>query len=187
MCHAASANGAAHTSLGHRPRDRKRWYQTRPWRYRSDGMPQSLACVLIHLVFSTKQRAPFLTKSLRPGVHAYLATVARNAGCECFRVGGTEDHVHLAIRLRRTISVAHLVEELKTSSSKWVKTQSPELAGFSWQRGYGVFSIAYEGLEELLSYIDNQVERHRLSSFQVEYLSMLGANGVEYDERYVWE
>src|SRR3990172_3953306 len=102
-------------------------------------MPQSLDSVLLHAVFSTKDREPFLAPSVRDALHAYLATVARNAGCECYRAGGTADHVHLALRLTRTITIASLVEGLKTSSSKWLKSQSPDLSGFAWQRGYGVF------------------------------------------------
>ena len=113
------------------------------------SMSQSLSCVLIHLVFSTKDRAPVLDFSVRPALNAYLATVARNLGCECFRVGGAADHVHLAIRIFRTITTARLVEELKTSSSKWLKTQSAALTGFAWQGGYGAFSIGPASLEAL--------------------------------------
>jgi len=98
------------------------------------AMPQSLSFLLVHIVFSTKDRAPLLDATVRPALHAYLATVARGAECECYRVGGVADHVHLAIRLSRTLTTAKLVEELKTSSSKWLKTQSPALSGFSWQR-----------------------------------------------------
>jgi REP element-mobilizing transposase RayT len=91
-------------------------------------MPQSLSYLL---VFSTKDRAPILDASVRPALHAYLATVVRNAGCECYRVGGVADHVHLAVRISRTITIAQLIEELKTSSSKWLKTQAPDLAHFA--------------------------------------------------------
>lgn len=94
-------------------------------------MPQSLSLVIVHVVFSTKERRPFLDLDTRPKLHAYLATVARNVGCEAFRVGGVADHVHLAIRLSRTITIADLIETLKTSSSKWVKTQSADLATFA--------------------------------------------------------
>ena len=85
-------------------------------------MPQSLAFLLVHVIFSTKDRAPVLDASVRPALYAYLATVARNAKCECYRVGGVADHVHLAVRLSRTTNVAELVEQLKSSSSKWLKT-----------------------------------------------------------------
>ena len=91
-------------------------------------MPQSLSYLLTHIVFSTKDRAPVLTETVRPAPFAYLATVSRNADCECFRVGAVADHVHLAVRMSRTITMAKLIEELKTSSSKWLKTQSPDLA-----------------------------------------------------------
>ena len=88
-------------------------------------MPQSLSYLLTHIVFSTKDRAPVLYVAVRPALHAYLATVARNVDCECFRVGGVADHVHLAVRLSRTITMAQLIEELKTSSSNWLKTNRP--------------------------------------------------------------
>jgi putative transposase len=150
-------------------------------------MPQSLSYLLTHIVFSTKDRAPVLDATVRPALHAYLATVARNVDCECFRVGGVADHVHLAIRLSRTITMAHLIEELKTSSSKWLKTQSPALAAFAWQRGYGAFSVGPSDLNALLHYIDTQEEHHRTRTFQDEYRTFLTKYGIAYDERYVWD
>ncbi|NJO56336.1 MAG: IS200/IS605 family transposase [Rhodospirillales bacterium] len=150
-------------------------------------MPQSLSFLLIHIVFSTKDRAAVLDATLRPALHAYLATVARNADCECFRVGGIEDHVHLAIRLPRTLTVSKLVQDLKTASSKWLKTQSPALAGFAWQRGYGAFSVGPTDLEALQRYIETQDEHHRTRTFQDEYRAFLRKYGVEFDERYVWD
>ncbi|MCO5051523.1 MAG: IS200/IS605 family transposase [Verrucomicrobiae bacterium] len=150
-------------------------------------MPQSLSFLLIHVVFSTKDRALFLDAEIRPAAHAYLATVARNADCECFRVGGVADHVHLAIRLARTITVADLVERLKTSSSKWLKTQSLALTAFAWQRGYGAFSVGPADRDALFRYIDGQEEHHRTRTFQEEYRAFLKKYGVEYDERYVWD
>ena len=127
-----------------------------------------------------------LDSSLWPALHGYLATVARNLGCECYRVGGVADHVHLAIRISRTITTAQLVEELKTSSSKWLKTQSPASRGFAWQGGYGAFSIGPSNLEALTRYIDEQEKHHRTRTFQQEYRKFLERYGVDYDERYVW-
>jgi REP element-mobilizing transposase RayT len=150
-------------------------------------MPQSLSFLLVHVVFSTKDRAPVLGDSIRPALHAYLATVSRNADCECYRVGGVADHVHLAMRQSRTITMAKLIEELKTSSSKWLKTQSPELASFAWQHGYGAFSVRPTDLEALRHYIDSQKEHHRKRTFQEEYRAFLAKYGIEYDERYVWD
>jgi REP element-mobilizing transposase RayT len=150
-------------------------------------MPQSLANVIIHLVFSTKDRATLLSSAIRPNLHAYLATVVRTTGCECPRIGGTADHVHLAVRLSRMITIAQLVEEVKTSSSKWLKSQAPSLAIFAWQRGYGVFSTNPADLETLLAYIDHQEEHHLTRTFQDEYRAFLVKYGVAYDERYVWD
>ena len=102
-------------------------------------------------------------------------------------MGGTGDHVHLAIRLSRTTTIAGLVEELKTSSSKWLKMQRPELRRFAWQRGYGAFSVGQNELEDLVTYVANQEEHHKVRTFQEEYLALLKKYGVQYDERYVWD
>ena len=150
-------------------------------------MPQSLSLVLVHLLFSTKDRYPYLAAGVRPSLFSYLATVARNQGHECYRVGGVADHVRLAIRLSRTVTVAALVEELKTSSSKWLKTQSPEHVTFAWQRGYGAFSVGSADSGALLAYIDAQEEHHRTRSFQEEYRAFLAKYGIQFDERYVWD
>jgi len=150
-------------------------------------MPQSLSYLLTHIVFSTKDRAPALDSTVRSALHAYLATVSRNVDCECYRVGGIADHVHLAIRLSRTLAMAKLIEELKTSSSKWLKTQSPALASFAWQRGYGAFSVGPLDRDALFHYIDNQEEHHRTRTFQEEYRAFLTKYGVVFDERYVWD
>ena len=104
-------------------------------------------------VYKRQDRTPIADKTILPSLHAYLATVARNAGCDCYRAGGVADHVHLAIRISRTITVAQLVEELKTSSSRWLKTQSLALAHFAWQNGYGAFSVSPPDLEALKHYI----------------------------------
>jgi REP element-mobilizing transposase RayT len=150
-------------------------------------MPQSLDNIILHIVFGTKDRMALLTPAVRPALHAYLATVVRHAGCECPRAGGAEDHVHLAVRLSRTITVATLVEEAKTSSSKWLKTQAPEFAGFAWQRGYAVFSVGPSDLDALVAYIDGQEEHHRDQTFRDEYRAVLAKHDVAYDERYMWD
>lgn len=150
-------------------------------------MPQSLSLNLVHLVFSTKDRMPLITSDVLPNLHAYLAKVARKNDGECYRVGGVANHVHLALRLSRTVALADLVSELKTSSSKWMKEQDPGLSKFSWQRGYGAFSIGPKDLEAVLTYIDGQEEHHRTKTFQDEYRGFLRHYGIEFDERYVWD
>jgi len=150
-------------------------------------MPQSLALVIVHVIFSTHDRRPLLQHPVRHDLHAYLAARARDIGCECYGVGGVADHVHLAVRLSRTVTVAKLVEELKTSSSKWLKTQSPVLKLFSWQSGYGAFSVGPADLPALRRYIDEQETHHQKTTFQDEFRLLLKKYGVEHDERYMWD
>ena len=150
-------------------------------------MSQSLSYVLLHVIFSTKDRQSFLKPRIRPDVHAYLATVARNKGCEAYRVNGVEDHVHLVIRLSRTITIANLVSALKTSSSQSIKKQWSSLSQFSWQRGYGIFSVGPTYKDALCKYIDEQEEHHRGISFQDEFRKLLRKYGVSFDEAYVWD
>jgi len=151
-------------------------------------MPQSLSYLLIHIIFSTKDRTPYLQdKESRARLHAYLATIVRDDDCECFCAGGVADHVHLAIRLSRTVTVAKLVEHLKTSSSRWVKEQGLAKQAFAWQRGYAAFSVGPSDLPALRAYIESQEEHHRKHSFQDELRAFLEKYKVEFDERYVWD
>ena len=150
-------------------------------------MPQSLSLVIIHVIFSTKDRRPLLHGDARSSLHAYLAKVGRNAGCDCYRVGGVADHVHVAIRLSRTITIADLVEQLKTTSSKWLKAYSDDLAEFAWQRGYACFSVGPGDVDALCKYIDNQEQHHETRTFQDEYRMFLKKYGVDHDEAYVWD
>ena len=150
-------------------------------------MPQSLSQVILHIVFSTKERRLWLDPEIRPRMHAYLATVCRDCGCEAYRVGGAADHVHIAARLARTISQSELLEKIKKTSSAWIKRQGSQYGGFCWQGGYGDFSIGWSQLEELLRYIDRQEQHHRTKTFQEEYRDLLRKNHVEFDEKYVWD
>lgn len=150
-------------------------------------MPQSLSNILLHLIFSTKGRHPWLEPGILEKTHAFLASAVRQCDCEAYRVGGVADHVHLAVRFSRTWSVADLVKEIKTASSKWVKEQDDAHHDFAWQNGYGVFSIGMSQKESLLRYIDRQEEHHRTQTFQDEYRAFLAKYHIEYDERYVWD
>jgi len=147
-------------------------------------MPQSLSLVLIHVIFSTKDRAPLLTPAIAAELYPYLASVARDTGCECYRVGGIANHVHLAIRLSRTTTIADLVEQLKTCSSKWLK---PKSRTFEWQRGYAAFSTNPSDTHILLNYIDTQEEHHQKYDFQDELRALLKKYGIDHDERYMWD
>lgn len=150
-------------------------------------MPQSLSQILIHLVFSTKDRFPFLDPTIREPVHAYLAEILRGMGSRYVVVGGVADHVHLLYDLGRTMKVSECVEELKRESSKYVKGLGANREKFYWQRGYGAFSVSPTERSTVVTYIHRQEEHHRIYSFQEEYRELLLRYEIEFDERYVWE
>ena len=150
-------------------------------------MPQSLSKVILHIIFSTKDREPWLDSGVRPRMHAYLATVCRGLGAEVVRVSGVADHVHIVTTLPRTLSQAQIVEQIKKTSSKWIKTIVPSHRGFSWQRGYAAFSVSPSQLGAVLQYVDTQQEHHRTHTFQDEYRELLHKHGLDVDERYVWD
>jgi REP element-mobilizing transposase RayT len=150
-------------------------------------MGQSLAKNLIHLIFSTKHRAPLLAADLRPDLHAYLGGILREWHSPALRVGGVEDHVHILFQLSKNHALARVVEEVKKGSSKWIKTKAAELRGFHWQNGYGAFSVSPSNVPAVDRYIANQEEHHRRLTFQDEFRGFLKRHGVEYDERYVWD
>ncbi|BDS08712.1 transposase [Oceaniferula spumae] len=150
-------------------------------------MPQSLSKVIIHLIFSTKDRHEWIDAQIQPKLHAYLATTARDEGWECYRVGGVKDHVHLALRQPRTSDLSHFVGHIKRTSTVWIKKQDAKYDAFHWQTGYGAFSVSASHLDALITYISKQEEHHRKQTFQDEFRAFLGKYGIEFDERYVWD
>jgi REP element-mobilizing transposase RayT len=150
-------------------------------------MPQSLSYVLVHLIFSTKERRPLLNDAIRGEMHAYLASVLNSSDNTCVRIGGVADHVHIALFVARTESISKVMERLKVSSSKWIKTKGPEFAKFGWQRGYAAFSVGLGDRTALVSYIDAQATHHQRRDFQEEMRAMFKKYGVEFDERFVWD
>ncbi len=151
-------------------------------------MAQSLAKVLLHTVFSTKDRRPFLREpALREELHRYLGGILSHLGGQPIIVGGVEDHVHVLGSLSRTHALADMVKELKRGSTLWVKKREPALREFEWQAGYGVFSIGFSQIESVRKYIAEQEAHHRGHSFQEEFRMLLKRYQIAYDERYVWE
>ena len=150
-------------------------------------MPQSLARVLVHIIFSTKNRAPLVRPEIEKELFAYQAAIFRECRSPALIIGGTEDHLHVLCNLSRTIALCDLLEEVKKRSSKWIKTKGQEYVGFAWQAGYGVFSVGESGVAATKSYIAAQKVHHRRIGFQEEYREILRRYGVEYDERYVWD
>jgi putative transposase len=151
-------------------------------------MPQSLAKVLLHIVFSTKNRTPLLRDpSIRAELHAYMAGVLQSIDCPAIIVGGVEDHVHILCLLSRTRTIAQLIEEAKTATSKWVKTKGVAYQDFHWQSGYGAFSVSESKMHDVRRYIEKQEEHHHKMTFQDEFRELCRRHNVAIDERYVWD
>src|SRR5213593_4364338 len=129
-------------------------------------MPQSLCKVILHIIFSTKNREPWLDSDVRPRMHAYVATICRGLAAEFVHVGGMADQVHVVITLPRTLSQAERIEQIKKTSSKWIKALDARYRGFSWQRGYSAFSVSPSQFEAVLQYVEAQQEHHRTRTFQ---------------------
>ena len=150
-------------------------------------MPQSLSAVYIHLVFSTKERRPYLQDAtIRRALHAYLGGISKRLDCPPIKVGGVDDHVHLLARFGRTLSQAEWVKELKRVSNLWLKTEGG-LSHFGWQGGYADFSVSASNLERVKKYIENQDRHHHRISFQDEVRRLLTKHDLKWDERYLWD
>jgi putative transposase len=150
-------------------------------------MGQSLSKNYIHIIFSTKNRYPFIRSEYEDQLFRYLGGVCRNMNCPSLIVGGYLDHVHILSLLSKKVTLVSLLEQLKTESSKWMKTLSPDLKDFYWQDGYGAFSVNPAQVEVVSNYILRQKEHHTEKSFQDEYRSFLKKYKVDYDEKYVWD
>lgn len=150
-------------------------------------MGQSLSKVLIHLIFSTKRRAPLLPAEPYPELHAYAQGILKKEKCHLIEMNNVADHVHLLFELHRTEKLSDVVMHVKKGTSRWLKQQSPAFAKFDWQDGYGAFSIGRSQREEVIRYIRGQQKRHARVSFQDEFRAFLASYEIEYDERYVWD
>jgi len=141
-----------------------------------------------HLIFSTKDRYPFLSdRSIREETHKYLAGILRKHDCPTLVVGGVADHVHALFALSKNHSIAEIVYEVKRGSSKWIKTKGPELKKFQRQSGYGAFSVSQSHVEQVRGYIEGQERHHRRVTFEDEFREFLRRYEVEFDERYLWD
>jgi REP element-mobilizing transposase RayT len=140
-----------------------------------------------HIVFSTKNREPWITDDLKGNLYAYMGGILRERKCVLMDAGGMPDHVHLFVAMHQTISIADLVRDVKSGSSLWIHDEYPKRKGFAWQTKYGAFSVSLSMEEKVAAYIRNQKEHHRKQTFQEEFRAMLDRHGFEYDERYIWE
>jgi REP element-mobilizing transposase RayT len=148
-------------------------------------MPSTHVCLYVHVIFSTKDRRALIASAWRERLHAYIGGTIRSLNGIAAAVGGTSDHVHLLIGRRATHRLADVVREVKSASSRWVH-ECIGVSFFAWQDGYGALSVSVSSLQEVKRYIANQEEHHQTRRFQEEYVALLRAHGVEYDEEYLW-
>lgn len=150
-------------------------------------MGQSLARNFVHIVFSTKYRQELIYSPVEEELHAYLGGICKRLECTPIIVGGYTDHIHILCLLSKKIALMKLVEEVKSHSSKWIKSKGEGYENFYWQDGYGAFSVNPAEIEVVERYIKNQKNHHEKKSFQTEYRAILKKHEVEYNEKYVWD
>ena len=150
-------------------------------------MAHTFTCFLMHVVFSTKERAPLLTSEFRPRRFPYLGGMIRQMNGTALTINGVEDHIHILASMPTTVALSEFMKELKAVSSGWVNDQGILTEKFAWQTGYAAFSVSKSPEEAVRSYIDNQEEHHRKMTFKEEYLAFLKRHEIEYDERFVFD
>ena len=150
-------------------------------------MGQSLVKNYLHLIFSTKHRQPLIHAPVEEELHSYLGGVCKHLECPVINVGGYTDHIHILCMLSKKIALMKLMEEIKSHSSKWIKTKGDGYQNFYWQDGYGAFSVNPSDVDAVITYIEKQHAHHRKKTFQEEYRAFLTKYNVDYDERYVWD
>lgn len=150
-------------------------------------MSQSLVKMYMHIVYSTKQRVKILIPEVRPALYAYTGGVCNNLECHPIRIGGHLNHIHVLCAMSKKIALMDFIKEIKTSTSKWIKTQGGNFSRFHWQDGYGAFSVSPDRVPVITNYISNQEEHHKKILFEDEYRAFLKEYNIEYDERYVWD
>jgi putative transposase len=150
-------------------------------------MGQSLVKNYIHIVFSTKYRQPLISEAIEDELYSYIGGICNALGCTPIKIGGYYDHVQILCMLSKKIALMKLLEEIKSHSSKWIKTKGESLKNFYWQDGYGAFSVNPAEVDIVIKYIANQKKHHGKKTFQDEYRAFLKKYRVEFDERYVWD
>ena len=149
-------------------------------------MAQTLTRLLVHVVFSTKNRGKLILEDVESDLYRYIGGICRNQESPLFAMGGTENHVHLLVSLSKTVAMSELVMQIKRDSSKWIKSRSPRFSGFQWQEGYAAFSIGESQVERVRAYIERQKLKHQTVTFEDELLAFLVKYRVPYDPQYIW-
>ena len=150
-------------------------------------MPQSFIDIIIHFVFSTKNRRRSIDPSIQPRLHENIGGIVKNKGGKILAIGGMADHIHLLVSLPKNISISDFIRDIKANSSRWMHRQYAFQKKFSWQNGYGAFSVSHSRLDPAIEYIKGQKRHHRSLTFREEVLDFLKRRNLPYDERYMWE
>ena len=148
-------------------------------------MSQSFVQIYVHIAFRTKNNVYFISEEIEEELYSYIGGILKNYSSISIQIGGMSDHIHLLCTLPKTMTLPKLVEEVKKSSSKWMKTKGRKYEKFFWQDGYGAFSVSSSKVETVKRYILNQKEHHRKMSFIEEYKQFLDEYGIEYDDKYI--
>lgn len=143
-------------------------------------------CNLAHFVWGTANREPLIRKSWRDNLHGYLGGVLKNKKARLLAAGGIEDHMHVLVSLPATLSLADAANAMKANSSRWIRENAPQCKSFSWQEGYGAFSVSKSAEPGVTDYIRNQEDHHKKRRFDDEFKSLLEKHGIAYEERYLW-
>jgi len=150
-------------------------------------MPSTYTNLLYHIVFSTKDRRPFINPKLRTELHPYLGGIITDAGGEALEIGGVEDHVHLLVKLPAILALSDALRLIKSNSSKWAGEHPELVRAFAWQTGYAAFTVSKSQVPSVRKYIKNQDQHHRRRTFKQELVSLLEKHEIDYDRRYLWD
>jgi putative transposase len=149
-------------------------------------MAQSLSNILVHIVFSTKERRSWLNDAINNDLYPYITKTLNIYGCNTLKIGGIDNHIHILCVLSKNYALSEVIEKIKNSSSKWIKSKGEKYKNFYWQKGYGVFSISPSHKNVVINYIANQAQHHKQTSFEEELENILKKYNVEYDQKYLW-
>lgn len=150
-------------------------------------MGHTYSSLLVHLIFSTKERLPTIRESFRPRLYEYMSGIARSEWGRALSIGGTPNHIHGPIVLATDVSVAEAVRKWKSISSEWLHETFPDERAFAWQSGYGAFSVSRSNVPKVAGYIERQAQHHKKVTFEEEFLAFLKRHGIQYDPRYIWD
>ena len=150
-------------------------------------MSQSLCSILVHIIFSTKEREEFISQEIEGELYRYIRTILNDLKCPLIAINGMKDHIHLLVNLNKNVIPSQILQEIKSHSSRWIKTRGTNYSMFSWQGGYAMFSVSRRNADSLIEYINNQKEHHKKVSFKDELLKLIKRSGIEYNEKYLWD